>query len=104
MKTSHGISTFTGTIDQLLDNTMKIDVDELESNLEYDKLVGQVMEMYDVNETEADGIIKNAMSQCIQKELDDMVEGGDINIVGYNADGEALYGLKKNTKKKKKKN
>jgi|TARA_R110000868_G_scaffold7148_2_gene39271 hypothetical protein len=102
MKTSHGISTFTGTIDDLLVQTLKIDVDELDANIEYDKLVAQIMNMFDVDQAGADKMIKEAMGQCIQKELNDMVDDGTVNIVGYNESGEPLYGLK--DKKSKKKN
>lgn len=103
MKSSHGISVFTGTIDQLLANTMTIDVDELDANIEYDKLINQIMDMFDVDNAEADKMVKEAMGQCIQKELNDMVDDGTVNIVGYNEEGEPLYGLNDKAKKPKKK-
>jgi hypothetical protein len=103
MTSSHGISVFTGTIDQLLANTMTIDVDELDANIEYDKLIKQIMDMFDVDNAEADKMVKEAMGQCIQKELNDMVDDGTVNIVGYNEEGEPLYGLNDKAKKPKKK-
>ena len=102
MTSSHGISVFTGTIDQLLANTMTIDVDELDANIEYDKLIKQIMDMFDVDTVEADKMVKEAMGQCNRKELNDLVDDGTVNIVGYNEEGEPLYGLNDKAKKLKK--
>jgi hypothetical protein len=100
-KSSHGISTFTGTIDELLVHTLTINVDELDANIEEQKLINQIKEMFGVDDTEARQMIKDAMAQCIQKELNEMVDDGTVEIVGYDENNEPLYGLKDKNKKKK---
>ena len=100
-KSSHGISTFTGTIDQLLAHTLTINVDELDANIEEQKLINQIKEMFDVDDAEARQMIKDAMAQCIQKELNQLVDEGTVEIVGYDENNEPLYGLKNKNKKKK---
>lgn len=100
-KSSHGISTFTGTIDELLAHTLAINVDELDANIEEQKLIDQIKEMFDVDDEEARQMMRDAMAQCIQKELNQLVDEGTVEIVGYDENNEPLYGLKDKKKKKK---
>ena len=100
-QSSHGISTFTGTIDELLAHTLTINADELDANIEEQKLINQIKEMFDVDDDEARQMMKDVMAQCIQNELNEMVDEGTVEIVGYDENNEPLYGLKDKKKKKK---
>ena len=85
----------------MLAHTLTINVDELDANIEEQTLINQIKEMFDVDDDEARQMIKDAMAQCIQKELNEMVDDGTVEIVGYDENNEPLYGLKDKKKKKK---
>lgn len=101
-QSSHGFSNFTGTIDQLLSHCATVDADQLQSDIDYERLVAEVCQAHDCDEEQADRIIKDAMDQCIQKELNSMVESGIVMITGHDENGEPLYMLAENIKKSKK--
>lgn len=101
-RSSHGFSNFTGTIDQLLSHCATVDINQLQSDIDYERLVADVCQTHDCDPEQAERIIKNAMDQCLQKELNTMVKNGIVAIVGYDENGEPLYALAENNKKSKK--
>lgn len=94
---------FSGSIDQLLrrcSEMSKEDIDKIDAEAEKNMSISFIMKEMDCSFEEAIVIYKEIAIIETQKALDQMLETGEVKIVGYNEDGEALYEITKKGKKK----
>lgn len=94
---------FSGSIDQLLrrcSEMSKGDIDKIDAEAEKNASISFIMKEMDCSFDEAVSIYKEIAIIETQKALDKMLETGEVKIVGYNENGEALYEITKKGKKK----
>ncbi len=94
---------FSGSIDQLLrrcSEMSKEDIDKIDAEAEKNMSISFIMKEMDCSFEEAIVIYKEIAIIETQKALDQMLETGEVKIVGYNEDGEALYEITKKGRKK----
>lgn len=84
---------FTGNIDDLLNHCSSIDDNQLNESIELENAIEHVMKETDCTREEALELIEQIHLMEVQQTVDDMVAKGLMEIIGYNDDGEALYGL-----------
>jgi hypothetical protein len=94
---------FSGSIDQLLSRCSEMskeDIDKIDAEAEKNASISFIMKEMDCSFEEAIAVYKEIAIIETQKALDKMLETGEVKIVGYNEDGEALYEITKKGKKK----
>jgi hypothetical protein len=94
---------FSGSIDQLLrrcSEMSKEDIDKIDAEAEKNTSISFIMKEMDCSFEEAIAVYKEIAMIETQKALDKMLKTGEVKIVGYNEDGEALYEITKKGKKK----
>jgi len=94
---------FSGSIDQLLrrcSEMSKEDIDKIDAEAEKNTSISFIMKEMDCSFEEAIVVYKEIAIIETQKALDQMLETGEVKIVGYNEDGEALYEITKKGRKK----
>jgi len=87
---------FTGTIDELLNHSMTIDVDMVERKIKEDekrKCIELLMDDLECSPEEAEFIYNEIALEEVKQTVDTMVKEGLIEITGYSEDGEPLFGL-----------
>jgi hypothetical protein len=84
---------FTGNIDDLLNHCASIDDKQLDESIELENAIEHVMKETESTREEAIELIEQIHMNDVQKTVNDMMDKGLMEIVGHNADGEALYGL-----------
>lgn len=83
---------FNGNIDELLNHCASVDDATIDQALELERAVEHVMRELEVDREEAIQMIQDIHLADVQQTILDMVDKGLLEIVGYNQDGEALYG------------
>jgi hypothetical protein len=83
---------FTGNIDELLNHCASVDDATIDQSLELERAIEHVMRELEVDREEAMQMIEDIHLADVQQTILDMVDKGLLEIVGYNEDGEALYG------------
>ncbi len=78
----------------------KEEIDKIHAEVEKNASISLIMRELDCSFEEAIEIYKEIAIIETQKALDKMLESGEVQIVGYNEDGEALYEITKKGKKK----
>ena len=94
---------FKGSIDDLLKRCSKIskkEIDAIDFEAEKNASISFIMKEMDCSFEEAVDVYKEIAMLETQKALDKMLETGEVKIVGYNENGEALYEITKKGKKK----
>ena len=94
---------FSGSINQLLQRCWEMskeEIDKIHAEVEKNASISLIMRELDCSFEEAIEIYKEIAIIETQKALDKMLESGEVQIVGYNEDGEALYEITKKGKKK----
>jgi len=94
---------FSGSINQLLQKCSEMskeEIDKIDAEVEKNASISLIMRELDCSFEEAIEIYKEIAIIETQKALDKMLESGEVQIVGYNEDGEALYEITKKGKKK----
>jgi hypothetical protein len=94
---------FSGSINQLLQRCSEMskeEIDKIHAEVEKNASISLIMRELDCSFEEAIEIYKEIAIIETQKALDKMLESGEVQIVGYNEDGEALYEITKKGKKK----
>jgi len=94
---------FSGSINQLLQRCSEMskeEIDKIDAEAEKSKSISFIMKEVDCSFEEAIEIYKEIAVIETQKALDKMLESGEVQIVGYNEDGEALYEITKKGRKK----
>lgn len=92
----HLNTTFTGTIDQLLDHCSKIDFDISEEEIkerEYELSLQYIMDAQDVDREEAIEIYNMIALEEVKQTVDKLVKDGLLQVSGYDEDGEAKFEL-----------
>jgi len=84
---------FTGTIDQVLNHCANLNVDELDKQCERQSTIEYIMKETGCDEAEANEIYEEASLMEVKETVDDLVKQGLVQIVGYDKDGEPLFGL-----------
>ena len=89
-------TTFTGTVDQLLDHCSKIEFDISEEEIkvrDYELSLKYIMDCENVNREEAIEIYNMIALQEVKETVDKLVKEGLLQISGYDADGEPKFEL-----------
>jgi len=97
------MKSFSGSINQLLQRCWEMskeEIDKIHAEVEKNASISLIMRELDCSFEEAIEIYKEIAIIETQKALDKMLESGEVQIVGYNEDGEALYEITKKGKKK----
>ena len=76
------------------------EIDKIDAEAEKNMSISFIMKEMDCSFEEAIAVYKEIAMIETQKALDKMLETGEVKIVGYNEDGEALYEITKTGKKK----
>ena len=82
---------FTGTVDQLLAHCGNVDTEQVETEIEYNRAVGNLMREFGMSRYDAERALHEAKLDMIQKTIDELMLAGLVEISGENADGEPLY-------------
>lgn len=93
-KEDDSIQPFSGSIDALLEQSMRLDPDAIDLQVENEKYIEalyQVMKMFDCTFEEAEFLYEEAQQQMIKEELDLLVAEGKVKIVGTDENGDPLY-------------
>lgn len=93
-KDDDSIQPFSGSIDALLEQSMRLDPDAIDLQVENEKYIEalyQVMKMFDCTFEEAEFLYEEAQQQMIKEELDLLVAEGKVKIVGTDENGDPLY-------------
>jgi uncharacterized membrane protein YkoI len=94
---------FSGSINQLLQKCSEMskeEIDKIDAEAEKNTSISFIMKEVDCSFEEAVEIYKEIAVIETQKVLDKMLASGEVKIVGYNEDGEALYEITKKGRKK----
>ncbi len=97
------MKSFSGSIDQLLQRCSEMskkEIDKIDAESEKNASISFIMKEMDCSFEEAVAVYKEIAMIETQKALDKMLETGEVKIVGYNEDGEALYEITKKGRKK----
>ena len=78
----------------------KKEIDKIDAESEKNASISFIMKEMDCSFEEAVAVYKEIAMIETQKALDKMLETGEVKIVGYNEDGEALYEITKKGRKK----
>ncbi len=88
--------TFKGSVDELLEHCVNLDVNENQKNIvESEKVLSIqfLMSEFECSEQEAEEIYNEIALNEVKQTIDKMVADGIMEIVGYNEDNEPLFGL-----------
>ena len=97
------MKSFSGSIDQLLQRyseMSKKEIDKIDAEAEKSASISLIMRELDCSFEEAVVYYKQIAMIETQKALDQMLETGEVKIVGYNKNGLALYEITKKGKNK----
>ena len=97
------MKSFSGSIDQLLQRYSEMpkeEIDKIDAEVEKNASISLIMRELDCSFEEAIVYYKKIAMIEAQKALDEMLKSGEVKIVGYNEDGEALYDITKKGKNK----
>ena len=82
---------FTGTVDQLLTHCGKVDTEQAENEIEFNRAVGNIMREFGMSRYDAERALNEAKLDMIQKTIDELMLKGLVEISGENVDGEPMY-------------
>lgn len=94
---------FSGSIDQLLQRCSEMskkEIDKIDAEAEKNASISFIMKEMDCSFEEAIVVYNEIAMIETQKALDQMLETGEVKIVGYNKNGDALYEITKKGKNK----
>jgi len=94
---------FSGSINQLLQRCSEMskeEIDKIDAEAEKNMSISFIMKEMDCSFEEAVEIYKEIAIIETQKVLDEMLDSGEVQIVGFNENGEALYEITKKGRKK----
>jgi len=90
-----GMKPFSGSIDELLLQSMKLDPNVVEQQVDeenYDVVVADIMRLFSCDRAEATSLYNEARNEMVQKGIDALIAEGQVEVVGSNESGELLYG------------
>ena len=93
-KEDDSIQPFTGSIDALLEQSMMLDPDAIDLQVEQEKYnlgMLEIMRMFECTYEEAEYLFNEAKNQMLKEELDLLVAEGKVKIVGTDENGDTLY-------------
>ena len=93
MKETNRITgSFTGTIDALLTHCASLDVDIFDQDYpDNEELPHEIQQFMQENDMSQEQLVEFAKQQMIQQELDNLIEEGKVEIIGYTSDGNPIY-------------
>lgn len=93
-KEDDSIQPFTGSIDALLEQSMMLDPDTIDLQVEeekYNMSMLEIMRMFECTYEEAEYLFNEAQQQMIKQEIDELISEGKVKIVGTDENGDTLY-------------
>lgn len=93
-KDDDSIEPFSGSIDALLEQSMKLDPDAIDLQVEeekYELAMLEIMQRFECTYNEAEFLFNEAKNQMLKEELDLLVAEGKVKIVGTDENGDPLY-------------
>jgi len=90
-----GMKPFSGSIDELLLQSMQLDPNAVEQQVDeenYDVVVADIMRLFSCDRAEAELLYSEARNEMVQKGIDALIAEGKVEVVGSNESGELLYG------------
>lgn len=89
-------TTFTGTVDQLLEHCSKLDFDISDEQVkaqEYEAALKYIMEQHEISREEAIEIYNMIALEEVKQTVDKLVKDGILEMTGVDEDGEPKFGL-----------
>ena len=86
---------FTGTVDAFLEHcsTLSFDISEEElKNREYENNISYLIKEQSMSREEAIAVYKQLSLECLDETIEELVDDGVLKIIGYDDNGEPLYG------------
>jgi hypothetical protein len=93
-KEDDSIQPFTGSIDALLEQSMMLDPDAIDLQVEeekYNMSMLEIMRMFDCTYQEAEYLFNEAKTQMLKEEIEQLISEGKVKIVGTDENGDTLY-------------
>lgn len=93
-KEDDSIQPFTGSIDALLEQSMMLDPDAIDLQVEQEKYnmsMLEIMRMFECTYEEAEYLYNEVHRQMIKQEIDELIIEGKVKIVGTDENGDTLY-------------
>lgn len=90
---------FTGTIDAFLENALSIDDETLENNIMVENTIESAMKEFKMTRSEVIDLIESLHLEEVKRNLDQLIEKGMVEIIRYDENGDAIYGLTEKGKK-----
>jgi len=90
---------FTGTIDAFLENALLIDDETLENNIMVENTIEDAMLEFKMTRSEVIDLIEELHLEEVKRNLDQLIEKGMVEIMRYDENGDAIYGLTEKGKK-----
>jgi predicted transcriptional regulator len=90
---------FTGTIDAFLENALLIDDETLENDIMVENTIEDAMREFKMTRAEVIDLIESLHLEEVKRNLDQLIEKGMVEIMRYDENGDAIYGLTEKGKK-----
>ena len=93
-KEDDSIQPFTGSIDALLEQSMMLDPDAIDLQVEQEKYntsMLEIMRMFECTYEEAEYLFNEAKTQMLKDEIEQLISEGKVKIVGTDENGDTLY-------------
>jgi len=84
---------FNGSVNQLLSHCAKLDITEMDNQLEKQHAISYIMKEMSCTESEANEIYDELSYEEVKHTVDELVNEGLVEIVGFDKQGEPLFGL-----------
>lgn len=95
-------STFTGTIHQLLQHCARLNLDDLDSQIEHEDAIEETMRLTNSNRQDAVAMVEEAQLSLLQDAINDLIKDGSIEM-SLDKNGEPIYHNVEKPKRKRKK-
>ena len=89
-----GMKSFSGSIDELLQQMMKLDPDAVEQQVEeekYNMAMLEIMRGFECTYEEAESIFAEARMCMVQKEIEALIADGKVEVTGTDESGNLIY-------------
>ena len=93
-KEDDSIQPFTGSIDALLEQSMMLDPDAIDLQVEQEKYnlgMLEIMRMFECTYEEAEYLFNEAKTQMLKDEIEQLIIEGKVKIIGTDENGDTLY-------------
>jgi predicted transcriptional regulator with HTH domain len=84
---------YKGTVDSFMSHCANLDVDELYNKCNKRESLEYIMKECNCDESEASEIYNQIAEQEVKESIESLIRDGLVQVVGYNENGEELFGL-----------